>query len=93
MTTEIPVNYCLLCGYKFECASTLGDDESERPEPGSLSVCMKCGAVAKFAADLSVVPLTDEEAAAITADFKTMEYLNRIVSGVRIVRELHIRRN
>lgn len=89
---SLPVSYCLRCGYKFEDASTL-EDKDEKPGPGSLSVCIKCGAVAKFGDDLTVVPLTADEADRLRADSDTMAYLSRIVKAVHIVQHLRKRRN
>jgi len=87
----MPVCHCLRCGYKFDSASSLEDDS--KPSPGSLSVCLKCGAVAKYGDDLTVVPMTDKEADELRADVETMAYLSRIVRGLFIVQELRARRN
>ena len=50
---------CLKCGNKLNRASGLGHDE--QPEPGNISICVRCGNIAAFDDNLQVRPLTDEE--------------------------------
>ncbi len=40
MTTETPKNACLLCGHKFEAAST-PDGAALIAKPGDLAVCIQ----------------------------------------------------
>lgn len=91
-STQTPVNSSLACGYKFDTAShPVGADVAVTP--GSLSVCLKCGAVAKFANDLRVIPLTDKEAQEIASSPETMRELRKLVSAIHFVQEQHRRRN
>jgi hypothetical protein len=89
---RMPACACLRCGYKFDAASSL-ENPTLSPNPGSLSVCLKCGAVAKYAEDLTVVPLTEQEADNLAADLETMSYLKQVVTAIHIVQERHARRN
>lgn len=89
---RMPACACLRCGYKFDSASSL-ENSTLSPSPGSLSVCLKCGAVAKYAEDLTVVPLTEQEADDLAADLETMNYLKRVTTAIHIVQNQHARRN
>jgi hypothetical protein len=66
-TTRTPVTHCSMCGSKLDCAS--GRKDYGPPREGDFSVCLNCGAVGCFTADLTVRgPLTPPELAAIPAD-------------------------
>lgn len=84
MTTRIPAVNCLVCGCEI-CAAT-GLNPDIKPKPGSLSVCVDCGAVSAFADDLSLRPLTDSEAAQIEASPSTMEFLRKAVRVLNFVK-------
>jgi hypothetical protein len=58
---EIPPSFCLKCGHSFNRASTLTG--TRRPEPGHLTLCMKCGTLLRFTPAMTVMPVSDEEAA------------------------------
>lgn len=49
-STRTPVWNCPNCGYRIDSASGLSKDQ---PDPGDVSVCMKCGEVFLFAEDLT----------------------------------------
>ncbi len=92
MTTRTPLNSCLHCGCKFDAVSS-PDGADRTPTPGSLSVCLKCGAVAKLGDDLTVEPLTEKEIRDIEADPETIGFLHRLVAGIHFIQEQHRRRN
>jgi hypothetical protein len=56
----LPVNVCPTCGYEMEAATSL-KDKSDRPEPGSFTLCLKCGEIFVFtdALTLRLVELND----------------------------------
>jgi len=89
---DLPISHCLRCGYEVDSAST-PEGAAVSLTPGSLSVCLRCGAVAKFGEDLTIVPMTEQEVDALRADRDTMAYLERIVRMIHVVQERHSRRN
>ena len=57
MSNEIPASTCAECGYLIDRSTPVRDDGS-LAGPGALSICIGCGHIATFAADLSLVELT-----------------------------------
>ena len=56
----VPESACPSCGYLFDRAS--GVDHSSVPHPGDVTVCIRCGAPAFFASDMSLrAPEPDEQ--------------------------------
>jgi hypothetical protein len=53
----MPETPCPACGAVFDAAS--GDDC--RPEPGALSICIRCAAMLQFTSTLGLVELTAAE--------------------------------
>ncbi len=88
---SLPACHCLRCGYKVDEATSLTGSESVTA--GSLSVCLKCGAIAKYGEELTVVPLSEKEARHLEADLEMMAYLRRVVKAIHIMQETHARRN
>lgn len=52
-SSPIPPSLCPACGYLSTAAETLADPEA-RPDPGSISLCLSCGAIGLFADDLTI---------------------------------------
>lgn len=48
---------CLLCGYHTTHASDAAGRGDRGPRPGDLSVCLSCGALMEFDADMKTKPL------------------------------------
>jgi hypothetical protein len=59
-------NRCLECGHSLELATGLNTEH--KPNPGDVSICISCSAVAIFDGDLSLRKPTDEEAANFPAE-------------------------
>jgi len=53
----MPMCLCLRCGHTFDRASNLTG--KGRPEPGDLTLCIKCGSLLKFRDDLTVELVSD----------------------------------
>lgn len=51
---------CPACGHKFDAATGISDDHTP-PSAGDVSICIKCGALGIFNADLSVRAPTHKE--------------------------------
>jgi hypothetical protein len=71
-TTETPGNKCLECGYQYEAASGLFQDDIT-PQQGDVSICLNCGVALIFNADLTLRRPTPEEKFAITMSNEVME--------------------
>lgn len=50
---KLPPSMCPACGHLASAASTLGE-VNYQPEPGDISLCIRCAAVNVFAADLTI---------------------------------------
>lgn len=54
-----PKSFCPACGYMVDTATMI--TSAGRPKPGDVSLCMRCGAVNLFAADLTIREPTEDE--------------------------------
>jgi hypothetical protein len=55
-STRTPVTICWHCDRPLDAASGFGETEGQEPHPGSISLCLYCGAVAVFEDDLRMRP-------------------------------------
>ena len=60
-SARTPVTLCWHCDRPLDAASGFGPTEGMVPEPGAISLCLYCGAVAQFGPDLILYPLTRQE--------------------------------
>jgi hypothetical protein len=82
---RLPESRCLECGSKLNASATR-EGLSPRPNPGDVTVCLKCGAAMVFGDDLRLRGFTDAEAAELVEDPETMNELARITRAVHILR-------
>ena len=54
---RMPTSHCPNCGKKIDAASGV-EDEHAIPEPGDVSICIKCGTFLEFNEDLTVKEAT-----------------------------------
>lgn len=54
-TSRVPVTLCWHCDRALDAATDY-DNAGARPEPGAISLCLYCGAVAVFGPDLALQP-------------------------------------
>ena len=59
LSTETPACTCAGCGHTFDAASALEGEAI--PREGDLTLCIRCGAVYAFRADLTVRPVGRRE--------------------------------
>ena len=52
-----PICFCLTCGHTIDRASNITGKGS--PRTGDLSVCINCGALSRFRADMTIEPVAD----------------------------------
>lgn len=52
---------CFACGHKMDRTSCVGE-VIEKPKPGSITICIKCGHVMAFDDDIALRELTEFEA-------------------------------
>jgi hypothetical protein len=61
--------HCLKCGHGFDRASGIGSEPAREPKPGSISLCIRCGAAAVFTdGPARLRELTADEERDIAAD-------------------------
>lgn len=56
-TTDTPVTRCTTCGAAIECATSVYEDA--RPSEGDYTLCLRCGALYAFNADLTLRPVAE----------------------------------
>jgi hypothetical protein len=87
MTTDTPKCRCLHCGKTLDAVS--GINTGDAPSPGSLTVCIRCGAVMVFADDLTVRGMTEKEMDYLCNDTKTMKTLASRGQAIRLMPKLN----
>lgn len=55
-----PRSTCPYCNEKLPLTAGLGEAEGQKPRPGDISLCIKCGEPCQFGEDMEMVKLTDE---------------------------------
>lgn len=69
MTDHTPVTLCWHCDRPLDAATSIDDKGQEQhPSPGAVSLCLYCGAVAFFEADLRLRAPTEEELNELSKD-------------------------
>lgn len=58
--TRLPESKCTACGYLTDTATCPSDDNAV-PEEGAITVCIRCGHMMAYDAELRLRDLTDEE--------------------------------
>lgn len=66
--TALPQQLCLACGDVLQATSEVTTSKARMPEPGNLSICLRCGHVAIFDKDLKLRNPTPEEQRKIDND-------------------------
>jgi len=56
---DMPEQKCLRCGHEFDSASAVGRDAT--PKEGDATLCIGCGHLMVFGADLMLRELTEDE--------------------------------
>ena len=59
--------HCLECGVLLDGACVV-NNETRKPEPGDVSVCIRCGHIMAFGDDMQLRQLNDAEARAVAGD-------------------------
>lgn len=81
MTHRVPDSCCPDCGAACK-ATTCPDDATARPEPGSFSLCLLCGALCIFDAAMQLRTPTLEQLSVLTVDdlFKVSLYKRAVAA-------------
>lgn len=54
-THRTKLNFCPVCGYKMDLASSMSDDGVDRhPKSGDIGLCLKCGEILCYNDDMSL---------------------------------------
>ena len=71
--TKMPDTACLECGKPVDRGLSLN---GQRMKPGDLTICLNCSALAVFAEDRSLRPLTDEELVEVAGSVELRAHLD-----------------
>jgi hypothetical protein len=82
---KTPLCSCLACGHRLN-AGAAPDDSGALPGPNDLTVCLQCGAVMKYAADMTLRGMSDEEMDELTNDADWMNEVARLVKRVHLIK-------
>jgi Zn ribbon nucleic-acid-binding protein len=82
---KTPLSHCLQCGYKLNAGSSV-EQPGLLPGPGDVVVCMKCGAVMKYADDMTVRGMSDAEMDELINDKEWMDAIARVVQRVHFIK-------
>jgi len=63
---EMPSQPCLNCDAQLDAASSI--DHSNKPKPGNVTICIRCGHLMAFDKKLRFRALTDEEMIKVAGD-------------------------
>jgi DNA-directed RNA polymerase subunit RPC12/RpoP len=73
MISHESVVVCHYCGAKHELATGLFQAESHKPEPSSVSLCIRCGKASVFSEQLELRKPTEDEASVLAIDPRIIE--------------------
>ena len=62
----LPANRCPACKGLLDAATSL--DDSDRPQPGDISVCFNCAAILEFDENMKLILASEEIMAGLPAD-------------------------
>lgn len=79
---------CLNCGKLLSALGTGDPTVEAKPEPGDVTVCLRCGAVMKLADDLRVRGMTDAEMDELIADKEWMNHVARMVKAIQFMKHM-----
>jgi hypothetical protein len=82
----IPTCFCLKCGHTFDRSSSLTGRGS--PEPGDLTLCIQCGSLLQFNADMTV-GLVDEQATLATMPATQRAFIEKARWAIDMARHMH----
>lgn len=87
--TGLPPTVCPVCDYTLDaCSGMNAESQQDGPEPGDVTVCMRCGSVLQYTDGMSVIRITPEKKAQIDADPEWRSVLDTAIAGVQSIRPL-----
>ena len=90
--TRVPESKCLGCGTKLDAAGTM-DHEPIAPRPGDPVICLHCGGVMIYGADMRPRAFTEKEADRLLDDKAAMAEIALTCQGIYHVLKQRHRRN
>ena len=75
---QTPDAYCAACGKRLNATGPISDPDGQGPDPGSITVCVGCGAILIYRADMRLRFLTPAEMARLHADAEAWTTIERI---------------
>jgi hypothetical protein len=86
---RVPESVCLNCGAPLNMVGTGDANVEAKPEPGDVTVCIKCGGVMKLDENLRLRGMSDREMDELVADREWMDQVARMVQRVYFVKRLN----
>jgi hypothetical protein len=86
---RVPDSACLNCGKPMNMLGTGDPNIEAKPEPGDVTVCIKCGAVMKLDQNLRPRGMSDQEMDELVADREWMDEVAKMVHAVQFVRKIN----
>lgn len=84
--TELPGKVsCLDCGYIADSISNVVTDA--KPQPGAITVCMRCGHIMAFGEGDTLRPLTDDEMIKIAGNPVLLEFQRLRAEAVKALKD------
>jgi hypothetical protein len=83
--TRLPPSYCPTCAVELDCATPAEVDAT--PRDGDLTVCMYCGAVLIFTAELRQRPATPAELDSLPP--KTRSLVDKVRAAIALYARLN----
>ena len=78
----LPLSLCPRCNYKLD-AATKAHGENGPPDEGSASVCLNCGQVLIYEADLTLREATAEEIQSLMRDWDAWKVIEEVQHFIR----------
>lgn len=83
----IPPTICVKCGYMTDRGSNADPTSEEKAHENAVAICMGCGHLSVFAADLRLRPFTEEDAKVITREMAIDIFMSQM--AVLMMRKEH----
>jgi len=79
---KIGLTKCPTCGYTVDSA-TQAHGEEGMPSDGTVSVCLNCGGLGIYLADLTLRPINDEETQEVMRDWEAWSTIEKAQGYIR----------
>ena len=82
MSIKLPPCKCPKCSKTLDSATSTVDDDSIKPEQGTVTICLYCAAVLEFDKDMTLIPIRGETTGMMSSyDLRKLENARLNVIG------------